>query len=205
MSKCWCSNMAKKFYQPINEELAKTQKVTNKQRVSMQKHYKKLYKILDKSQTVKPEDAYKLSDKLTKLEYKLQKSWNFPQDPNFHTYQVYLSGCTCPKLDNAERAGQAKIITEGCKYHDRISTKGKGSIPDPVKYRGMMYGLNEPYNTICAKSDKSLKVNLREDDQRVIVYVDGFADFIQISHGSVTVHGVDSMRTIKLKGDRCKD
>ena len=51
------------------------------------------------------------------LEFELQKNWNFPQDKLFHTWWNKFSGCTCPKMDNAERFGFEKIIVTDCPFH----------------------------------------------------------------------------------------
>lgn len=51
------------------------------------------------------------------LEDEQQKLWNFKVDPNYHRF-FDMPGCTCPKMDNAERLGTPyKIHSEDCPIH----------------------------------------------------------------------------------------
>lgn len=57
--------------------------------------------------------------KVTELEYDMQERWTFPRDAKFHRYQMYLKGCTCPKMDNAELVGytEDRYSVSDCPWH----------------------------------------------------------------------------------------
>ncbi len=103
----------------LNERLAKRQGVTPKQRKKLAKLYPKLSKLFKRAETALDVDKPAISAKLTKLEFKLQKCWNFPLDANFHSYWNKLPGCLCPRGggDNEEAWGHHRIITITCPYH----------------------------------------------------------------------------------------
>ena len=104
----------------INDDLLKSQKAT-----------KNLYEIILIRQEIKAllllEDEYEpkeLLEDLTKLEYKLQETWNFPQDPNYHSYQWQLKNCTCSKLDNFDLLGtELSVVNINCPYHGKENKK----------------------------------------------------------------------------------
>jgi len=117
----------------INEELAKKQKITDEQRKNLDSIYNKMEELFDVAKSVNSSDlstdlkfyiSHKLAEGLKKLEYKLQKNWNFPQDARYHVWWNRLYGCKCPKLDNEERFGQDKFISNKCPYHG-FKTKSK--------------------------------------------------------------------------------
>jgi hypothetical protein len=53
------------------------------------------------------------------LEFKLQRQWKFPEDAKFHHYSLYIKGCTCPRMDNAELIGftEDRYATSDCPWH----------------------------------------------------------------------------------------
>lgn len=57
--------------------------------------------------------------KVTELEYDLQERWHFPRDAKYHKYQMYIKGCTCPKMDNAELVGatEDRYRVSDCPWH----------------------------------------------------------------------------------------
>ena len=58
-----------------------------------------------------------LAAEFDKLETEQQLLWNFEPDPNFHRFFDF-PGCTCPKLDNAERLGTPYLIINAtCPIH----------------------------------------------------------------------------------------
>ncbi len=58
-----------------------------------------------------------LASMLTALEFEQQRLWKFTLDANYHRF-FDLPGCTCPKLDNAERVGSPhKIHNVDCPIH----------------------------------------------------------------------------------------
>lgn len=52
-------------------------------------------------------------------ELELQSLWNFPYDLSHLKYDLKLTGCTCPKLDNYKRIGHTtdRIINADCPWH----------------------------------------------------------------------------------------
>lgn len=160
----------------IDEALAKKQGVTEKQRKKLRKLYVRLADILDATAPALDEHKPAVAEKLRKLEFKLQKNWNFPQDANFHTYQFRLPGCICPKIDNAERFGMAKITTVGCPYHS-----------PKVPYKGITI---TDKNTPTIKSDvtTSIDVHLREDNQYVNIILPSNHIIVIESDGEVNVY-----------------
>ena len=63
-----------------------------------------------------PADVVQLVDS---LEVTLQHLWGFPFDEKFLRYQMEISGCTCPKMDNRERVGGtgARVVSMNCPFH----------------------------------------------------------------------------------------
>lgn len=57
--------------------------------------------------------------RVKELEFELQRLWKFPQDAKFHRYQLYIKGCTCPRMDNAELFGitEDRYATSDCPWH----------------------------------------------------------------------------------------
>jgi hypothetical protein len=80
-----------------------------------------MYKVFDKAKKlpkeIDKETALKYIDKVTKLENKFQKNWNFDIDPLKHIWWNRLPGCSCPVYDNQERFGYPKILNCTCKFH----------------------------------------------------------------------------------------
>jgi len=108
----------------LNENLAKQQKVTKKQRKKLGVLYKDLDNIMEVASLIKdlkfPFKIRKaISKSIEKIEFKLQKNWNFKQDKNWHTYWFQIPGCTCPYHDNKERLGYGAIISQDCPYHGK--------------------------------------------------------------------------------------
>lgn len=58
-----------------------------------------------------------ISDKITVLEFELQRLWGFPQDKEFHRYWLSVGHCKCGAIDNLERLGYGRIINLGCPVH----------------------------------------------------------------------------------------
>lgn len=60
-----------------------------------------------------------LAEKVTEIEFKLQKLWGFTQDANFH-YWWSVPQCDCPRMDNQDRYGTShRIINPQCKVHGK--------------------------------------------------------------------------------------
>lgn len=58
-----------------------------------------------------------ISDKVTELEFELQRLWGFPQDKEFHRYWLSVGHCKCGAIDNLERLGYGRIINLDCPVH----------------------------------------------------------------------------------------
>lgn len=101
----------------FNVAFAKARGLTDKEIDALQGVYIILHQILARPnmhcQT--PREAVSVVES---IETTLQLMWKFPLDKSFHNYWYDLSGCSCAKRDNRERAGTfSKIITENCPYH----------------------------------------------------------------------------------------
>lgn len=100
----------------INKKLAQARNLNESTITAIEEIHIRLDHIL-----VRPSmyvDSPKMAvEMLENLEYTLQLLWGFPLDQNYHCYWFELKGCTCPKLDNRERLGYGRIITDNCPYH----------------------------------------------------------------------------------------
>lgn len=101
----------------FNTTFADSRGISQEDQAAMQRIYEFLHEILDRPsmhcQT--PAMAVEL---VQGLEYTLQLFWKFPVDRSFHNYWLDLEGCTCPEMDNRERAGLGYfVITNDCPYH----------------------------------------------------------------------------------------
>ena len=104
----------------LNKKLIVENKVSLKQQKKLHKLYSKLSKLLDKANNIdniSMEEGHKFAKKMKKLEFKLQKNWNFQQNELYHTWWNKFEKCMCPKIDNMERFGQEKIINNNCPFH----------------------------------------------------------------------------------------
>jgi hypothetical protein len=106
----------------LNENLAKQQKITEKQREKLSLLYEEIYKVFDeaKNDTNLEENGSKYRTKIKELEFQLQENWNFEKDELKHTWWNRVPGCTCPTMDNNERFGIEKIINCSCPIHNEL-------------------------------------------------------------------------------------
>jgi len=110
----------------LNEGLAKKQKITEKQRHNLELLYQDINDLFKKESLMSDFEYPKnkeLVDEVQRLEFLLQKNWNFPQDRLCHTWWNRFSKCSCPVMDNNERFGQEKIINCSCILHSYICNK----------------------------------------------------------------------------------
>lgn len=71
---------------------------------------------MSRNSTSKIEQKF-LANMFEALEYEQQLLWKFPLDASFHRFFDF-PGCTCPKMDNEERAGYPeKIYSSNCPAH----------------------------------------------------------------------------------------
>lgn len=106
----------KKFF--LNKETLKKQKVSIKNILLLKKEYIKKFMIFEKMKaTDNKKDLIELNKKVLKLEFKIQKLWNFPKDANFHRW-FDVPKCSCPKSDNYLALGtKFRHINKNCPIH----------------------------------------------------------------------------------------
>ena len=106
----------------LNEELARQQKITQKQRDNLDELYKEMDNLFrEELLEEKIEETGKdYARRMKNLEFKLQENWNFPQNELYHTWWNKFSNCICPTMDNNERFGQEKIINCACPIHKHL-------------------------------------------------------------------------------------
>jgi len=111
----------------FNKELLLKQEVTREQRQELEHIYALLEntvnvaKILEEDDNLTYTTGSIISNTIRDIEFSLQKQWNFPQNENYHSYQMRLPGCTCAKMDNQERWGTPyQVITKTCPYHGSL-------------------------------------------------------------------------------------
>jgi len=127
----WSSIKKPRYRVELNSDLIQEMMVPPKKVVSLFKmHGKKcglfndahllLQRIALKGE-VTSEDIQKrvqLNSRLRKLEFKAQKAWGFPKDITYHNWWLEMPGCSCPRMDNIDRAGiKGVIITDDCLWH----------------------------------------------------------------------------------------
>jgi hypothetical protein len=79
-------------------------------------HRKKDKTILLMEKTMDVPKLRKLAEKITKLEFHLQRLWGFPEDINFHKGWL-LPGCSCPSMDWSDAYPHQRVISGGCCLH----------------------------------------------------------------------------------------
>ncbi len=106
----------------LNESLAKKQGLS-------QDDFDKLHSLYESYYELKTVLDGKIDDSMIdryvnivkELESKIQISWNFPHNPNYHYFTFTLDKCCCPKLDNYERRGVAeKVYNTNCRIHNTM-------------------------------------------------------------------------------------
>ena len=102
-----------------NEELATKQNCSDEQKARLDELYEELHRLF--ASAMKEEDKSKMSAYspiIERIEYDLQKNWNFPQNSSFHRYWCLVPGCTCPKMDNQDRFGtRFRVYDADCPVH----------------------------------------------------------------------------------------
>lgn len=78
-------------------------------------HFKKaIYNILEETKDRKLMKSLALD--LREIEFKLQETWGFPLDANFHRFWDYPK-CECPKIDNYDAYPHLQYINNNCPLH----------------------------------------------------------------------------------------
>jgi len=87
--------------------------VADIERLHRIKHY--IFEYMEN--TDDSEKLKKLANLVELVEYKLQSTWKFNVDKNYHRW-FEIPKCTCPKMDNAEYIGtNYKVFNRNCKIH----------------------------------------------------------------------------------------
>lgn len=103
----------------LNPRLAARQKVTDDQLQALRASHVVRRAIFDVAEANRthPTTLRMLATLFAHLESQQQELWNFGANPDFQRF-FDLPGCTCPKMDNAERLGTPyKIYDPGCPIH----------------------------------------------------------------------------------------
>ena len=103
----------------LNQNLIARNNVSYTSQIQLCTLYDKLEVLLlsSKGELLTRADYDIISDKVTKLEFELQRLWGFPQDEEFHKYWLNIGNCTCPKMDSLDRLGYGRIINLDCPVH----------------------------------------------------------------------------------------
>ena len=108
-------------FQPerLNQNLVARNNVSYTSQIQLCKLYDELDALLETSKLegLTRADYDIVSDKVTELEFELQRLWGFPQDKEFHRYWLSVGHCKCGAIDNLERLGYGRIINLGCPIH----------------------------------------------------------------------------------------
>ena len=103
----------------LNQNLVARNNVSYTTQIQLCTLYDKLEALLlsSKGELLTRADYDIISDKVTELEFELQRLWGFPQDEEFHRYWLSVGHCECGTLDNLERLGYGRIINLVCPVH----------------------------------------------------------------------------------------
>jgi hypothetical protein len=102
----------------INLHLADQRGISDEVIVAIDIIHSKLAEVLGHPESVQLGETDSIVDVVRAYEFVLQQLWGFPCDSNYHTYQNYIIGCLCPKLDNKDMIGtKYRHVNNGCPYH----------------------------------------------------------------------------------------
>ena len=103
----------------LNQNLVARNNVSYEAQLQLCELYDELDALLETSKVegLARADYDIISDKVTELEFELQRLWGFPQDEEFHKYWLSVGSCSCPNMDNMDRLGYGRIINLGCPVH----------------------------------------------------------------------------------------
>ena len=103
----------------LNPSLLKQQKISPETQVlienlhiSMQQHHARPLEDIT--------DIQEYIDLIQEIEFAMQRLWGFPEDRSFHTHWYHDPKCSCPTMDNDERQGYSKYVTESCPLHGNL-------------------------------------------------------------------------------------
>ena len=108
-------------FQPehLNQNLVARNNVSYTSQIQLFELYDELEALLlsSKGELLTRADYDIISERVTELEFELQRLWGFSQDEEFHKYWLNIGSCSCPKMDNMDRLGYGRIINLGCPVH----------------------------------------------------------------------------------------
>ena len=108
-------------FQPehLNQNLVARNNVSYEAQLQLCELYDELDALLETSKLegLTRADYDIISERVTELEFELQRLWGFPQDEEFHKYWLSVGSCSCPNMDNMDRLGYGRIINLGCPVH----------------------------------------------------------------------------------------
>lgn len=110
----------------LNENLIFEQNLTDEDVTALCQMHDNRIGVFDEMERLDPSDPVQLeclrenAAMLTKIEFKLQELWKFPQDSNFHSWWFHVPHCTCPVMDNMDCIGtKFNIMNAACVVHGR--------------------------------------------------------------------------------------
>ena len=103
----------------LNQNLVARNNVSYTSQLQLCELYDELEVLLlsSKDELLTRADYDIISERVTELEFELQRLWGFSQDEEFHKYWLNIGSCSCPKMDNMDRLGYGRIINLGCPLH----------------------------------------------------------------------------------------
>ena len=106
----------------FNEKLADRMLLSVDEKNNLNKLYEELHCLINKAANTSDTNELSEIDKsIEVLELEMQKQWKFEPSKNKCSYWYQIPGCTCPKLDNAERWGTPnRIYTVNCPVHSYL-------------------------------------------------------------------------------------
>lgn len=102
----------------LNPHLCKKQKITQEGLEDLKALHYKVQAVLEAmEQSNDKTELRALNSDWRELQFELQKTWGFDQNPNFHHWYT-VPKCSCPKVDNLECYGTPYGIYSGdCLIH----------------------------------------------------------------------------------------
>lgn len=104
----------------LNESMLERNKCTDKDVEDILEWSNELERVFAHMQTLDPkkDDLYGFALIVERIEFELQKAWNFPEDRNCHTWWYRTPHCECPYMDNEDLFGtEYRNHRIGCPVH----------------------------------------------------------------------------------------
>jgi hypothetical protein len=162
----------------VNIEYLKTLKLKKSVLSKMVILYSDLEFLLNNGVHVKTdEERKKLVKMVENIEYDLQECWGFNKDVSFHSYWYRIKGCTCPKIDNADRFGtEVRVYNAGCKFHGEVTDYIDIKLNEAIELMKQGKVLKTKIDTYYLYSNHTMLV--KSGDSVVPARTDGPLDYI---------------------------